>query len=325
MSSFVAWAGTSAQSLLSAQPVSLKWTREAIRYVASRGNAAFRSEIVAHLSRLEAPPSTQKGVFSTLANCGFARVSESSRKVVLEDWTCHLIGNSAQKAENLCGLAIGVLNGGYSRSKKETYGEIVPGTRRLLAAIRRISREEPSSRITLERVCEELNERGTVSAYCLLENLGLPSDSEAHGDPWALGIVSQRGGRDKASYQVNLNEDVLTAYQVSIVSLYFTEIIPEIFQEKWGANVPDALSNKLDIVPAATIKAKLLRRPPVWLNNDDLDSVMLEVAKQLGYEWWGSDARGGTEGLLGNQRFAFMRMTREPKAIQLKNRFHGLF
>src|SRR6266571_5909531 len=321
MSSFVAWAGNSAQSLLSAQPVSLRWAREAIRYVASKGNSAFRSEIEAHLSRLDAPPATQKGVFSTLANCGFARVSESSRKVALEDWASRLVGTSAQKGENLCGLAIGVLNGGYSRNKRETYGEVVPGTRRLLGAIRRISREDPAPRVTLERICDELSERGTVSAYCLLENLGMPSDSEEHGDPWALGIVSQRGGREKASYQVNLNEDVLTAYQVSIVSLYFAQIIPEIFQEKWGVKVPDALSNKLDLVPAATIKAKLLSKPPVWLNNEDLDSAILEVAKQSGYEWWGSDARGGTEGLLGNQRFAFMRITGEPKPVPLKNKF----
>src|SRR5712692_10083666 len=144
MSSFVAWAGNSAQSLLSAQPVSLRWTREAIRCVSSKGNSAFRTEVEAHLSRLEAPPATQKGVFSTLANCGFARISEHSRKVVLEPWASRLIGSSDERGENLCGLAIGVLSGGYSRNKKETYGEIIPGTRRLLAEIRRIAREDPT-------------------------------------------------------------------------------------------------------------------------------------------------------------------------------------
>src|SRR6266568_7240651 len=321
MSSFVAWAGTSAQSLLSAQPVPLRWAREAIRYVASKGNSAFRTEIEAHLSRLEAPPATQKGVFSTLANCGFARVSKHSRRIALEPWASYLIGVSTRKGENLCGLAMGVLSGGYSRSKKETYGEVIPGTRRLLAEIRRISREDPTSKITLDRVCEELDERGTVSAYCILENLGMPSDTEDRGDPWALGIITQRGGRGKDGYQISLNEDILTAYQVSVVSMYLSEIIPEIVQEKWGTKVVDALSNKLDLVPASSIKAKLMCKPPVWLSNEDLDSVILEVTKQFGYDWWGSDARGGTDGLLGNQRFAYMKITREPKVIPLKNRF----
>jgi hypothetical protein len=65
--------------------------------------------------------------------------------------------------------------------------------------------------------------------------------------------------------------------------------------------------------------------PPIWLDENDLDFLLFDLTEKLGFDWWAEDERGGSRGLLGNQKHSYAKVTREPVVLPLKNAFHALF
>jgi hypothetical protein len=103
------------------------------------------------------------------------------------------------------------------------------------------------------------------------------------------------------------------------------KVIPFLIQGKYGMDIRSAIARKLDMLSADSMRKGLNSMPPVWLDENDLDALLLNVTKEYGYDWWAEDERGGSRGLLSNQKYSYVKVTREPVVLPLKNPYHALF
>jgi len=326
VSVYVRWTSPGLRRV-SAQPVSNFWQREAVRFLAVNGGEANRRDVLMHLIRSKAPVQEAKNVITMISSFGFA-VPTTRSKLVASEWALNLIGQSERKEDNLIGLAIGIIGGGFARTNVDQRSESLAGTRLILRTLLDLQKQgQADNKISLEGLCEEMNESGKVSVYCLVQMLGQPSQSRSGGgDPFALGIVSTFGkSSPPTECFMKLNEDVLRSYQVAVMSRYMTRLIPKLIQEKYSVDLSAAISKKFDMLSAESLRNELQTMPPVWLDENDLDFLLFDVTQKLGFDWWAEDERGGSRGLMGDQKYSYAKVTREPVVFPLKNPYHSLF
>jgi hypothetical protein len=298
-----------------------------------QGGTVNRKDLLAHLLRLEMPENLAKGTINMTQNLRFAEKAKGE-KLHLAGWALDGIKNPSDRPSILCTLATGIISGGYapswgSRSKpregiKSGQGEIgLKGTRLLLCGLKELCKE--NERVSLEHLARYMNESGLVSIYCLLQLLATPSES----DPYALGIVSMtktQGLSGYAAYFARLHHDVLRSYQVAVVSRFLTNLIPRIVRHKYKIDIEAALENKFDLLKAEEVRNGLISGyPSIWLADDDLDDVILEITSKYDYHWMPANEQASGRGLTGDQKLAYLQLTSAPFPIPLKNEYHALY
>lgn len=325
MSVYVRWASPGLKRV-SAQPVSNYWQREAIKFVTANGGVANRRDVLMHLIKGGAPVSEAKNVLTMISSFGFV-VPLTREKLAASEWAENLIGRSDRKEENLIGLFVGIVSGGFARKQVNNMTGLLTGTRLILRTLMSVRERNAHDKVSLDNLCDEMSESGKVSVYCILQMLGQPSQSlSGAGDPYALGIVSLLGKSSPPSECfVKLNEDVLRSYQMSVMSRYMTKVIPKLIQEKYSLNLSEALSKRFDMLSSESLRKELQTLPPVWVDENDLDHLLYQVTLKLGFDWWAEDEQGGSRGLMGNQKYSYTKITREPVLFPLKNPYHALF
>ena len=300
-----------------------------------QGGTVNRKDLLAHLLRLEMPENLAKGTINMTQNLRFVEKAKGE-KFHLAAWALDGFKDPTNRPSVLCSLATGIISGGYaptwgrkSESKSEEgikggEGDIgLKGTRLLLCGLKELCKEY--EKVSLEHLARYINEGGLVSIYCLLQLLATPSES----DPYALGIVSvakRQGFSGYAAYFVKLHYEVLRSYQVALISQFITSLIPRVVQQKYKISIEAALKNKFDLLKAEEIRNGLTSGyPNVWLTDDELDDIILEITSKYDYHWMPADEQASGRGLMGDQKLAYLQLTAPPFPIPLKNEYHALY
>jgi len=324
---YVRWSRGSGRSRVSAQPgVTCDSLFKCLRYLSKKGGSAFKSELKTYLIKANLGERAVRDTILMLKYFRFVDENDKIGRLQLQQWLVKIGGELSQKENILIALATGILSGGYVPATQTNMGksEELLGTRLILSGLRDIMAKVPEGgmdTISLDELAQVIDEKGITSIFCIVKLLATPTEK----DPYSLGILRTKEKVIIGSFFLRLNQDVLHSYQLSIVSRYLSWVIPELLHKKYAVSFESALVNNLNIVNAESIRQALRAHPPVWISDENLDVLIREATEFCGYEWWAEDRSGGGRGLLDDQRYTYVRITKPPATIALKNPIHGLF
>jgi len=287
----------------------------------SQDGQAFKSELRAHLLKQGVPEKSARDTVLMLKYFRFAyETTENTEKLRLYDWLNLVSKNLHEKRDLLAALGTGIIAGGY-RPKDRGFSHEMEGTRLMLWGLKKAQTENPNRpALSLDELSEIIDERGTMSMYCIAQLLTTPWEH----DRYSLAIIGSMGSNRKKA-TLRLHVDSLHNYQMAAVSSYLSEIIPRLIERKYGVTFRNALIKKMDLINAQSIREELAKYPPVWLSETDRDELIKEFTETCGHEWWAEDRAGGGAGLMEDQHYTYLKVKGLPKPIPLKNDFHGLF
>ena len=313
------WSRSSGGRWISAQPVPCSTLRLAILFLLENGGSAFWREIENHLLKHGVRFQTAKGARIMLKNYNFVR-EEKNKRFVLSDWVYKILEDKNSKEDMLLTLATGILSGGYS-SRIEPTGELM-GTRLMIYGLRKIS-AKGHNMISLEELALEIGQKDVVAINCIKQLLDQPTTEK---DPYALGIIESVDASDPKRSLIRFDgeiEERLRAYQVSIMSKYLCHIISRIIQEKYGVEIKTAIEKNLNIINVQAIREALRDFPEIWVDENERDELVRKVTEDYyNYVWWSADRAVGGVGLSGDQGYTYLKVTKEPFYIPLKNPYH---
>ena len=305
---------------MSAQPTSCLGLWDAIRFVHQRGGTARRQELLAHLVRSGLGVSNSGGIVQMLSNYNFVRKEEKtdgSSVLALQDWVVTLSNQFRTKGDVMIILCAGIVSGGRGASektKKANEAESNSGTRLILSGLQSLRRRGKTSP-SLTELAIEIEEKQMAALYLICGLLDIPSE----GDPYSLGVVHMIGKMSKhESTTVTLNPEVLHSYQISIMSRYLCVIIPDSIRKKTGMTFQEALGKKLSSLSADAIRNELTAWPIIWIDEAQRDSLIEDVTKLWGFDWWPEDKRGGGRGLNDDQMKVYVNVVTQPQPTALR-------
>lgn len=318
------WSRASGGRWISAQPVTCYSLWLAISFLLEKGGAAFWKEVEMYL--IENGVGPKKDVRTMLKNYNFVTENKSG-KISLNEWVYITLHDKNSKQDILLTLAAGIFSGGYSikaRKKAELTEGILMGTRLMLFGLKRIFEKYNDTMISLERLALEIQQRDIVAINCIRQLLDMPTRTN---DPYALGILETIGGSgDPRKNLIKFDAEVikrLKSYQISIMSRYLCYLIPHLIKQKYGISIEKAIEKNLNIINKDELTAVIKQFPAIWLDERDLGEILREVTEEkYKYVWWGGDRSKAGIGLLDDPRYCFLKVTKKPFFIELKNPYH---